>query len=347
MNVHQTSPSKLILQVLKIFIISSILPIMGFVYVRFTEIPLLNFAILPQRYSLELVIITIAIFLFSYTCILANATQRFKNYLQEIRTCVDYTDKDFQIFQRETMKRILNPPDILLLPWIVSIPFGVIEVISSPIYVGDSVTTILICSILAFSGWLNWHGSWMLYVFLSTSNKFGKDVPLKINPFDPDRIGGLAPLAGLSTFAIFAVGILATIAIPLWFIFSQEMTILWVFLTSILIPCYFFCSMSGVYNKLKKEREGSLRELNDEIQQITTSIRNFFKVNHKEKKPEEKTIITLGQTLDSINIIHERVKSMHIFPINSEILLKISLSAILPILGILADFLAVAILNII
>ena len=333
--------SSTVSRVLNTLIFSCILPVIGYVYAHFYGVELLNVNLMPQRFSSEIIVATIAVFLFSYTYLLYDASQKVKRYLQEIKDTVAYTDEIFQTFKRDTARRILNPPYALLILLLITVPIGFSEVLSNPIYTGDSIISILIELILIFSTFLNWSGSWMLFSFLRTSKRFGKDVPLRINPFDPDRIGGLAPLSALSTFAIFAVGLLSTISIPLWYIFSPSLAIVWVFITSILIPCYFFYSMSGVYTVLKKEKENSLKELNDEFRYITEEIRKFISIDHEKKGLDEKRLTRMGETLNAVNIIYERMKSMHTFPINSEIIVKIVLSAILPILGILADFLAV------
>ena len=337
----QNARSSTVSLVLNTLLFSCILPLIGYVYVRFYGVELLNADLMPQRFSLEIIIAAIAVFLFSYSYLLYHASRKVKRYLQDIKDTVDYTDEVFQTFERDTLRKILKPPDVLLVLLLWGVPIGFLEVLGNPIYTGDGVTSILIVLILIFSTFLNWSGSWMLFTFLRISRRFGKDVPLRINPFDPDRIGGLAPLSSLSTFAIFAVGLLATISIPLWYIFSPSFAIVWVFVSSFLIPCYFFFSMSGVYAVLKKEKEDSLKELNDELRQITEEIRRFIRIDHEKESLDEKRLTRMGETLNAVNIIYERMKSMHTFPINSEIIGRVILSAILPILGILADFLAV------
>ncbi len=99
--------------------------------------------------------------------------------------------------------------------------------------------------------------------------------------------------------------------------------------------------MSGIYAVLKKEKENSLKEMNDELRYITEEIRKFIRVDHEKESLDEKRITRMGETLNAVNIIYERIKSMHTFPINTEIIIKVVLSAVLPILGILADFLTV------
>lgn len=331
--------TNIISQILNITLFSSILPSIGFIYVRLRAMPLINYDILPRDLSLESIIIWIIIFFSSYTYLIYYASQRVKVHLLNIRNCVDYDESTFQIFERNTLVKIFNPPYTLLIVLLATISFGFFGVISNPIYAGDIITTILIGLILIHSTFLNWIASWMLITFLTTSNKLGRDVPLRINPFNPDRVGGLAPLSDLSTLAIFDVGLLALIVIPIWLIFFSVAAFCFLFVTSILIPCYFFYSMRGVYEKLREVKENTMREMNDELQMLSVEIRNFIAINHEREQLDERKLAALGQTLNSLNIIYERVKSMHAFPINSEIIIKVTLSAILPILGILVDFL--------
>ncbi|MFB0544355.1 MAG: hypothetical protein ACETVN_01460 [Asgard group archaeon] len=336
--------SSIFFRVLNIFIISCILPIIGYLYTLYFGIDLLNPTLIPQRYSIEIIITFIGLFLFSYSYLLYLASQRVKKYFDKIRDAIDYENEEFQNFKNEILCKIFNPPLLLLILLIITVPLGFSEVVSNPIYTGDAIVSVLLGIILIYSTVLNWSASWMLFIFLRTSKEFGTEIPLRINPFDPDRIGGLAPLSALSTFAIFAVGLLSTIVIPLWYVFSSQFYLIWVFVSSFLIPVYFFYSMGGVYKTLTKEKQDSLRELNDELQHTSSQIREFIKADHKNKLDETK-LERLGQTLNSINIIYERINSMHTFPVNSEIMIKITLSAVLPIIGILVDVLSSFIIN--
>jgi len=331
--------SNIISRLLNVALFSCILPVIGLIYIRLKSVALINYEILPRQLYPEVIIIWIVVFLFSYTYLLYYASLRVKEFLLKIRGCVDYDESAFQVFERDIIGKIFNPSRSLLILLLVTVPFGTLGVISNIIYAGDHVTTILISLILIHSSFLNWIGSWMLLTFLATSNKFGRDVPLRVDSFDLDKVGGLAPLSDLSTLAIFGVGLLAMIAIPIWYLFFSIASFSLVFITSILIPCYFFYSMRGVYEKLREEKENSLGELNDELRLVTARIRNFIAINHERERFDERELTALGQTLSSINIIYERIRSMHTFPINSEIMIKVALSAVLPVFAIIADFL--------
>jgi hypothetical protein len=324
--------------ILNMIFYSCILPIAGIIYIRLNGINILNFPIGVRTLPIEILILWIAVFLFSYTCLVYHASGRLRKFLTGIGPCLTYDKDQLAAFEENTTKRVFKPPPILLIPLLATIPFGVNGVISNPIYTGNIVTTVLIGLMLLYSTLLHWVASWMLYTFLTTSSRFGRDVPLRINPFDPDKVGGLAPLSNLSTLAIFDVGLISLIVIPIWEIFYPPASFVMIGITSILVPAYFLFSMRGIYDRLREEKEASLNELNDEIQQVSKRIRNFIKTDHERKRFDEKEAIVLGQTMSSMDIIYGHVQSMHTFPVNAEIIAKVFVSAILPILAVVLDF---------
>lgn len=324
--------------VLNVIFYSCILPVVGLTYVRLNQMNILNFPTGVRTLPIEILILWIAVFLFSYTCLVYHASGRLRKFLTGIGPCLVYDKNQLAAFEENTIKRVFKPPPILLIPLLITVPLGVNGVISNPIYAGNIVTTILIGLMLIYSNLLHWVASWMLYTFLTTSSRFGKGIPLHINAFDPDKVGGLAPLSNLSTLAIFDIGLLSLIVIPIWQIFYPPASFVMIGITSILIPAYFLFSMRGIYDSLREEKEASLIELNDEIQQVSKRIRNFMKKDHEMERFDEKETIVLGQTLNSMDIIYGHVRSMHTFPVNAEIMAKVFISAILPILAVILDY---------
>jgi hypothetical protein len=252
---------------------------------------------------------------------------------------LDYDNNQFAAFEQHTIEKVFRPPAFLLIVLLITVPFGVNGVVTNPIYSGDNMTTVLLGLMLTYASVLNWIAAWTLYTFLTTSKRFGRTIPLRINPFDPDKVGGLAPLSDLSTLAIFDVGVISLLVIPMWEIFFPPASYLMISITSILIPAYFLFSMRGIYDKLREEKGSSLAELNDEIQEVSKRIRKFMKIDHRQDKFDEKKTVLLGQTLNSMDIIYGHVRSMHTFPINAEIMAKVFISAILPILAVMLNFL--------
>lgn len=292
----------------------------------------------PRVLSAELLVLWIAVFLFVYTCLVYHASGKLRNFLAGIGPCLDYDTNQLAVFEQNTIKRVFKPPIVLLVLLLVTVPFGVNGVVSTTIYSGDNVTTVLLGLLLVYASVLNWVGGWMLYTFLTTSKEFGRNIPLRINPFDPDRVGGLAPLSNLSTWAIFDVGLLSLLVIPIWQVFVPPASYLLIIVTSILIPAYFLFSMRGIYDKLRQEKDSSLADINDEIQQVSKKIRKFMKTDHEGKKLDEKETVLLGQALNSMDIIYGHIRSMHTFPVNAEIMAKVFISAILPILAVILDY---------
>ena len=201
----------------------------------------------------------------------------------------------------------------------------------------DLVIISLFSTVLVYSAILDSVGIWLIYSFLQTSNKFGNDVQLKINPFDPDAVGGLSPLSELSTLLIFDIGFLSILIIPIWQIFLPQASYVMIFVTSVLMPAYFFLSMRGIYDRLKEEKEKTLLKLNEEIQSLSRRIQRFLDIDHSVEEMDDKEILVISNGLNALELIYKRIKSMHTFPVNAEIMAKIFLSAILPVIALLID----------
>lgn len=325
-------------RILNMIFYSSLLPAIAFIYFHLSSISPLRFSEGSRTIPLEALLLWIVAFLFAYTFILYHASGRLRQFFSGIRPCLDYTADCFSDFEEKTLTKTFRPPLSLLLLLLTTIPMLLIGLVSTPMYAGDNFTTLLVGLALFYSTLLHWNASWMLYSFLATSNRFGRDVPIRINPFDPDKVGGLASLSDLSTLAIFDVGLISILIIPLWQVFFPPASFAMIGLTSLLIPVYFLISMRGIYSKLSMEKEKSLDELNDEIQKLSERIRRFICEDHCNEQKEEKEITKLGQALNSMDIIYGRVRAMHTFPVNVEIMVKIFVSAILPILAVILDF---------
>lgn len=323
--------------VLNIIFYSCILPAFGYAYISLNNIQILTFPENARTIPTELLVLWIATFLLVYTCLVYYASSRLRKFFVGIRSCLDYDTNQFAAFEQNTIRAVFKPPVILLVLLLATVPFGVNGVVSNQIYSGNIVTTVLLGLMLVYSNILTWVGAWMLYTFLTTSKKFGRTIPLRINPFDPDKVGGIAPLSDLSTLAIFDVGLLSLVVIPIWQIFFPAAAYIMIIITSILLPSYFLFSMRGIYDRLREEKQSSLTELNDEIQQVSNRIRGFIKADHG-RKFDEKEVVLLGQTLNSMDIIYGHVRSMHTFPINAEIMAKVFVSAILPVLAVILDY---------
>ena len=72
-------------RVLNTLIISCIFLIAGYMYTIYSGMELLNTALIPQRYSVEIIIALIGAFLFSYTHLLYLSAIRVKKYFVNIR----------------------------------------------------------------------------------------------------------------------------------------------------------------------------------------------------------------------------------------------------------------------
>jgi ABC-type multidrug transport system fused ATPase/permease subunit len=331
--------SNIISRILNMLFYSSIAPVVALIYFYSTSTIPLKFQEGSRTIPIELLLLWVIAFLFVYTLVVYHASGKFRQFFSSIKPCLGFNEESLLDFQEKALKKAFAPPLSILILLIGTIPVLLFGLTVSPIYVGDTVTTLLLCFALFYTTILHWNSFWMLYNFLSTSNRFGRDIPVNINPFDPDKVGGLAPLSDMSTLAIFYVGLISLLVIPIWQIFLPIASYAMILLTSLLIPGYFLYSMRGVYSKLSTEKEKSLKEMNDEIQEISKKIRTFISKDHCNDERQEKEVSNLGQALNSIDIIYGHVRTMHTFPVNAEIMAKIFVSAILPILAVIIDFL--------
>jgi hypothetical protein len=318
---------------------SSLIPAIALIYYYLTSTSPFQFTEGSRALPLEAIGLWLFAFLFIYTFLVYYASSRLRQFTTKIKLCLNYDDAAFSGFEKETLAKTFRPPLNFLLLLTLTIPILVVGFISTPVYSGDIFTPLFLGLVLSYSTFLHWNAFWMLYSFLSTSSRFGRAIPIRISPFNPDKVGGLSPLSDLSTLAIFDVGVLSILIIPFWQMFVPIASYVMIGLTSILIPFYFFVSMRGIYNRLSEERESLLLELNDEIQKISTKIRGSICGNNCADKIIEKDITKLGDTLNSLDIIYRRVQGMHTFPVNGEVIAKIFVSAILPILAVFIDVL--------
>jgi hypothetical protein len=331
--------SKIGSRIINIAFYSSLIPAISLIYYYLTSTSPFQFPEGSRTLPIEAIGLWTFVVLFVYTLIVYHASGRLRQFTIKIKRCLDYDDATFSRFEEETLEKTFRPPLTFLLLLILTIPILLIGFISTSIYAGDIFTILFLGLGLSYSTFLHWNAIWMLYSFLSTSSRFGRVVPIRINSFDPDKVGGLSPLSDLSTLAIFDVGVLSILIIPFWQMLVPMASYVMISLTSILIPLYFFVSMRGIYNRLSQEKEDLLRELNDEIQKISTKIRGSICGNNCAYQKDEEDITKLGDKLNSLDIIYSRIQGMHTFPVNGEVIVKIFVSAILPILAVIIDVL--------
>ncbi len=324
-------------RLLNAFIISCIFPILGYVYVRVQSVEILDLRSMPAFFSIEIIIIWIIAFLFIYTYLLASMSSKARNIFSEANF-LDPEEQDVDAFKKRTIHRILSPSVFLLFPFVILTAVEVVGLIYSQVYLGDVVVTVFLTAILAYANFLNWIGFWMFFMFLRVSSRFGRVTPLKVYPFHQDRFGGLLPIADLSTMALFGIGVLATLVVPLWILFSLPVAVAFVVLTSVAIPIAFFYSMHGVYTALVDKKTKLLGELNRQFSSVSDKITRFLQQKHGETK-EVAELNELSQTLSSLDIISQRVRSLQTFPIQSEIIAKVISGAFFPAIILLLRFL--------
>jgi len=331
-------PRSYYVRILLMVALSSFLPGVGFLYVRLMSVRMLNVDKLPSYVSFEMICVWIFLVTFLYMFLIDYSSKRIKKIFANI-AFIDYEKDALEDFLKNSIKRMFRPPTwFFILVVVVFTPVEYYLLNLSQICAGNMVTTFLIVSILVYINFLNWIGIWFLFMFFNTSASFGKEIPLKVAPFHPDRLGGFSPIAEISTLAIMNVGSISVLVTTLWYFVSYHLSIVFALFTSLVIPIAFFASMHGVYTKLVNEKKVLLDNILDDFIYTTERIESFIKSKEKDSV-EIQEFNVLTQTLSSLDIIYNKINSMRTFPFNYNILIKVVSSALLPrIITMILDY---------
>jgi len=322
-------PRSYFVRILLMIVLSSFLPCVGYFYVRLMSVRMLNVDKLPSYVGFEMICIWIFLVIFLYMFLIDYSSKRIKKIFSNIMF-IDYERDVLEDFLKNSIKRMFKPPTwffILVVVVFTSIEYHLLNL--SQVCAGNIVTTFFIVSILVYINFLNWIGIWFLFMFFNTSASFGKKIPLKVDPFHPDRLGGFSPIAEISTLAILNVGSISVLDTPLWYFVSYHLSVMFTLFTSLVIPIAFFISMHGVYAKLVNEKKVLLDNILDDFRYTTGKITSFIKLNEKDSV-ETQEFNVLTQSLSSLDIIYNKINSMRTFPFNYDILIKVGSSALLP-----------------
>jgi len=309
------------------------------------SVRMLNVDKLPSYVNFEMICIWIFLVTFTYKFLIDYSSKRIKKIFGNI-AFIDYEKDVLEKFLKNSIKRMFKPPTwFFILMVVVLTPIEYYFLNLSQICAGNIVTTLLIVSILVYINYLNWIGIWFLFMFFNTSASFGKKIPLKVDPFHPDRLGGFSPIAEISTLAMLNVGSISVLVTPLWYFVSFHLSVMFAVFTSLVIPIAFFISMHGVYSKLVNEKKALLDNILDDFIYTTGRIESFIKSEEKNTSEiQEFNILT--QTLSSLDIIYNKINSMRTFPLNYDILIKVGSSALLPrIITMVLDYSGFSILK--
>lgn len=319
-------------RLLNMLFISCILPVVGYIYVYLKSEEIIEVESMPFYLPIEIFVVWIIIFLFAYTYLVDYDSQKVKITFSQI-TFLDLDEEECNAFKEDSPKKILNPHYIYLILFVSVLTGGEFFALSiSNAYTGDIIVTILIVLMIIYANMLTGIGLWMFYImFLKISRKFGREIALKIDPFNKDEMGGILPIVDLNTLALLSVGIIAALVVPLWYLFSVQVAGFFAILTCVLIPCVFFYSMNGVRKELVKTKRHLLDELNDEFSWISKNVRNYITQDHAHNLNIEE-VNGLSRGLTSLDIIYRRINSMRTFTLKAEIITKVIGSMVLPLI---------------
>lgn len=299
---------------------------LGYTYAYFGRVDIL------PGFRLEIVVLGIMAFLWAYGFTIVYVSRKIPKALFHLRPALDYSNDRFEEFRRNRLRLFFNPSEKLLVALILlTVAEQTILWVNLP--VNDPIMFMLIFVILVIANSLNWIGAWLLYSFLTTSSKFGKSIRLRINPFHPDRVGGLLPIADLSTLASFVLSILAALSIPLWYLISIAVSIGIVVLVSLVIPCFFLYSMEGIYRSLKTNKVETLENMSDELYAMSVQLQSYLTARH-EKELSSKKLIQLSNEYSALQKIYESISKMRTFPINTGMVLKLISTMLVPVISL-------------
>jgi hypothetical protein len=316
-----------------LLVLSALFPAIGYLYVRIWNIDPL------PGYPLGLILLVIVFYFFFYGGILVYVSGRIEAFFPRIKSVLELDDKQFESFAIRSHDFIFRPSKYLLAIMLVTVPLGDYSVLNSPILRTDFVIVTIISAILLITAFLNWIGAWALIAFFRIVRQFGAGVPVKINPFNPDRLGGLEPVSDLTTLGLLIISVLTAVSIPIWFLFSKEATIVFVVITSILIPLYLYLSMDRLYVSLRNVKQETLVSLAVELEAVVKRVREYVTIEHKSDSDYTK-LAQVATNLTAVEKLYNSVSGMRTFPVNTRTMLKVATTTLVPILSLILTSLA-------
>lgn len=305
----------------------SVVPAVGYAYVK-----LCNIDVMPG-YPLEMILALVVIFFVFYAGVLSLMSDKMLEFFSRIRPVLDLDEKGYADFTNRSCTFIFSPSKYLLLVLLGITAFEQYTFLHSAVLSLDVFVMVLVLLMSVLKSLLHWVGMWALISFLETVRRFGAEIPIRLNPFDPDRMGGLRPVADLTTLGMLVLGVLTTIAVPFWYMFSRGLSVLFVTISVIVVPTYVYLSMNRVSAVLKHEKKKALVGLAAVLQPLNEQI-NQYLATQGTGRISRTELQRVSSDLRAIRTIYDSVESMHTFPINSGVIVRISSSMVIPTLSL-------------
>lgn len=314
------------LRVANLFILSMILPACTYAYVRLEGInPISSLPIEP-------ILAAPLAFYFFYGAAMIYAEGRVDLFFPRIRPVLALSREQFAEYEQTCRDYLYQPSRLLLVFVLLLTLIGYYFLANSTVLHGDSVFMSLLFMMLLFSSLFNWIGGWALISFHHLATQFEEAV-VDVNPFNPDRMGGLEPISELITFGIGIVGLLAALIIPFWYVFSTAIAVSLAALVTAVIPLYLYFSIYRIHTTLKRVKQEALSMLAPELVSVNDQISSLLGKG-KLMKLNRTRLIRISENLEAVQRIYDSVNSMHTYPIDAQTILKVVSTMSVPILSV-------------
>lgn len=175
--------------------------------------------------------------------------------------------------------------------------------------------------------WLGISTTWVIY-------KIGMWLPLEINPYD--ETGGVKPLGDLALSGVVPLVAAEFVFIPILLgkspINGSVEIILTVLILGTLIvttAVFFFTSLLSIHRGLRNIKDETLRKIQNEYQRNYVALLEI--ISQEDKRDINDEVDTIKSIISSLEPFETRVKSMHTWPYDIAMILKLLGSSILPL----------------
>jgi hypothetical protein len=152
-------------------------------------------------------------------------------------------------------------------------------------------------------------------------------------------VDGLGPPLELTTLGLFIISVLTTLSIPIWYVFSTQMAIGLVLITSIPIPTYLYLCMDIAYISLRNEKLRILSKLADEVAVVNQHVTEFIALDHKEGINHSE-VDRVSSELVGIQTIYNSANAMRTFPLDDRMVSEVVSTVFAPVLSLIVTALA-------
>lgn len=292
---------------------------------------------LENKQILEVMVILV----FLYLVILWNGVILITGYLKKVflklRTVVDLEDEKYADMVKKNKKYIFKVPKVIYIPFFLLTVVESILLRNSEIYNSFFVVDTFILFVLILVNFTLATGVWGLYSLMKFIFKFGKDIPLSINPFHPDRMGGINPIADLILLILLIIALIGCLAVILWYMFSVLLSFLFAISISLILPTLFFYNVGTLHSLLIDKKYKILDEI---VKNMTYVSGKILSQNFSKKKNDQdiQDISFYAQSLTSLKSMYAHINSMREWPTAPKIVIKIGTAIGLPLITFLVRY---------